>query len=364
MRSGVNRLPCRTLPMMKRIAAYISVLLTFTMSAISCSSSSEDVLPTLSISVDGRDLSGTALNLEGASSVEVDVKSNSQWRVACDASWVTIVPREGSGEGSFQVTVSEAYSSRSAVVVVSIIGHEGVKHFFDVIQRVTQPQPDNPNPENPVPNPDEPNAPDDGDDTNHEQQPDDGDGGDDDNPGNPDNPNNPTPPEDDEETPPAEQQGDYTLIDQMEELREGVYHIGGYQKGELHLATGGLTSVNHCNTAVFEFGNDGSLTVFESDAAQIALESADIANGYYIRFVDEGYLSARASGAGKLQFTDDRVAYWLFSPHEDGGFVLRQSGDIDVKLIISQNAQSDILRSIAGEEDANAVIFLKINNLQ
>ena len=132
----------------------------------------------------------------------------------------------------------------------------------------------------------------------------------------------------------------------------------------LHLATGGLTSVNHCNTAVFEFGDDGSLTATESDAVQVALEKADVANGYYIRFADDGYISATASGAGKLQFTDDRVAYWLFSPHEDGGFVLRQSGEIDVKLIISQNAQSDVLRSIAGDEDANAVIFLKINNLQ
>ena len=41
---------------------------------------------------------------------------------------------------------------------------------------------------------------------------------------------------------------------------------------------------------------------------------------------------------------------------------MRQSGDIDVKLIISQNAQSDVLRSIAGDEDANAVILLKINH--
>ena len=352
--------------MMKRVANYLAMLLTVAMSAVSCSSSSDDVSPTLSISVDGRDLSGSALNFEGASSVNVDVKSNSQWRVACDAGWLTLLPNEGSGDGSFRVVVSETDSSRSAVVVVSIIGHEGVKHYFDVIQRATQPTPDNPNPENPAPDPDEPPAPDGGDDSNEEQQPDggddgDGDGGDDE---NPDNPDNPTPPDDDDDTPPAEEQGDYTLIDQMAELCEGAYHIGGYQKSVLHLATGGLTSVNHCNTSVFEFGEDGSLKASETDAVQVMLEKADASNGYYIRFADDGYLSATASGAGKLQFTDDRVAYWLFSPHEDGGFVLRQSGDIDVKLIVSQNAQSDVLRSIAGDEDANAVIFLKINNLQ
>ena len=94
----------------------------------------------------------------------------------------------------------------------------------------------------------------------------------------------------------------------------------------------------------------------------MVLEDAESGNGYYIRFAEDGYLTAKASGAGKLQFSAEKSEYWIFSAHEEGGFVLRQSGDIDVKLIISQNAQSDVLRSIAGDEDANAVIFLKINH--
>lgn len=329
---------------------------------VACSSSSEDEMPRLSISADGIDLSGSALNFQqSAASVKVGVSSNSQWRVSCSATWVEATPTEGSGNGSFRVAVSKSSVSRSAVVTVSLVGNDNIRHSFDVIQRVSQTLPDTPNTE--------PNQPSGDDDNSDEEQgsPDDGDddmGGDENN--NPDDgtttpPDEPTPPEDDEDTPPADEQGDYSLIDELDELGEGCYYIGGYQKGVLYLATGGLTSVNHCKTAVFEFGDDGSLTSDEN-AAEVVLEAAEEENGYYIRFANDGYLTAKASGAGKLQFSSEKSEYWLFSAHEEGGFVLRQSGDIDVKLIISQNASSDILRSISGDEDANAVIFLKINH--
>jgi hypothetical protein len=253
--------------------------------------------------------------------------------------------------------------SRSAVVTVSLVGNDNIRHSFDVIQRVSQTLPDTPNTE-----PNQPSQPEENTDDGQES-PNDGedDLGDDDNSNTDDGttttPEEPNTPEEDENTPPGDEQGDYALIDELEELGEGCYYVGGYQKGVLHLATGGLTSVNHCKTAVFEFGNDGSLTS-DATAAEVVLESADADNGYYIRFADEGYLTAKASGAGKLQFSDEKSEYWLFSTHNEGGFVLRQSGDIDVKLIIAHNASSDVLRSIAGDEDANAVIFLKINNPQ
>jgi hypothetical protein len=228
--------------------------------------------------------------------------------------------------------------------------------------------PDEPNTE-----PSQPSEPEDNSDGGQDTQPDEGgddnDGDkddedeDDENPddGTTTSPEDPTPPEGGDPVPPTEEQGDYVLIDEMPELGEGRFHIGGYQKGVLHLATGGLTSVNHCKTAVFEFGDDGSF-VSDADAAEVVLEAAETENGYYIRFAEDGYLTAKASGAGKLQFSAERSEYWIFSAHEEGGFVLRQSGDIDVKLIISQSAPSDVLRSIAGDEDANAVIFLKINH--
>lgn len=331
---------------------------------VACSSSSDDVPPMLAISVDGVELAGSALNFDDAASVKVDVYSNSQWRVRCNAAWVKLGPVEGSGKGSFMVSVEDAAVSRSAVVVVSLVGNEHIRHTFDVIQRAAPLEPDN-NPNHPTPpaedNPEQnPNTPTEGDDNTGGDNPNDGS---DDDGGNTTPPNDTTPPDDDGDTPPDnDEPGDFSLIDELHELSEGRYHIGGYQKGVLHLATGGLTSVNHCNTAIFEFGEDGTLVPTESVAAEVVLEVAEESNGYYIRFADDGYLTANASGAGKLQFSAEKSDYWHFSTHEDGGFVLRQSGDIDVKLIISQNAQSDVLRSIAGDEDANAVIFLKINH--
>jgi hypothetical protein len=330
---------------------------------VACSSSSDDVTPMLSISVDGIDLSGSALNFESAESVKVDVNSNSLWRVRCNAAWVKLGPVEGNGKGSFMVSVDDAVVSRSAVVVVSLVGNEHIRHTFDVIQRVAPLEPDN-NPNHPTPpaedNPEQnPDTPSDGDDNTDGDKPNEGS---DDDGGNTTPPDDITPPDDNGDTPSGnDEQGDFSLIDELHELNEGCYHIGGYQDGVLHLATGGLTSVNHCNTAIFEFGEDGSL-VSDATAAEIVLEAADAENGYYIRFAEDGYLTAKASGAGKLQFSAEKSEYWIFSAHEEGGFVLRQSGDIDVKLIISQNAQSDVLRSIAGDEDANAVIFLKINH--
>ena len=354
---------------MNRLLLRVAYLLLLAMLSIvvACSSSSDDVTPMLSISVDGIDLSGSALNFEhNAAVINVNVRSNSQWRVSCSATWLAVTPQEGSGNGTLRVAVSDSSVSRSAVVTISLVGKEQIRHSFDVIQRVSQTLPDEPNTE---PNqPSEPeNNPDDGQGTSPDDGGDDNDGdkdnGDDVTPddGTTTPPEDPTPPEGGDPVPPTEEQGDYSLIDEMPELGEGRYHIGGYQNGVLHLATGGLTSVNHCNTAVFEFGDDGSL-VSDADAAEVVLEAAEPENGYYIRFAEDGYLTAKASGAGKLQFSAEKSEYWIFSAHEEGGFVLRQSGDIDVKLIISQNAQSDVLRSIAGDEDANAVIFLKINH--
>ena len=346
---------------MNRLFMRVANLLLLAMLSIvvACSSSSDDVPPMLSISVDGVELSGSALNFESAKSVKVDVNSNSLWRVRCNAAWVKLGPVEGNGKGSFMVSVDDAVVSRSAVVVVSLVGNEHIRHTFDVIQRVAPLEPDNnpnqptsPAEDNPEQNPDTPS---DGDDNTDGDKP---------NEGSDDDGGTTAPPDDDGDTSPDnDEQGDFSLIDELHELSEGCYHIGGYRDGVLHLATGGLTSVNHCNTAIFEFGEGGSL-MSDATAAEVVLEAADAENGYYIRFAEDGYLTAKASGVGKLQFSAEKSEYWMFSAHEEGGFVLRQSGDIDVKLVISQNAQSDVLRSIAGDEDANAVIFLKINHLE
>lgn len=157
--------------------------------------------------------------------------------------------------------------------------------------------------------------------------------------------------------------GDYTLIDHVGELAAGEYFIGGYQDDVLHLATEGMT-VGHCNTTPYTLAADFSLTpAADATATTIHLEPSDEANGYYIRFSTQGYLTATAAGAGKLTFSNSRSHFWRFANHPDGGFILTQSGDIDVKLIISPHARINaLLRSVAGEEDGNAVLLFKRNN--
>lgn len=156
--------------------------------------------------------------------------------------------------------------------------------------------------------------------------------------------------------------GQYSIIDHTSELAEGIYFIGGYQDATLHLATEGMT-VGHCNTTPYTLSADHDLIpAADTVATPIYLEASESPNGYYIRFSTQGYLTATAAGAGKLAFSNTRSHFWHFANHPDGGFILTQSGDIDVKLIISPHARIDaLLRSVAGEEEGNAVLLFKHN---
>ena len=158
---------------------------------------------------------------------------------------------------------------------------------------------------------------------------------------------------------PEPQQDIFVKIENLAQLSEGEYYIGGYQDGVLHLASGGM-NVGHCNTAQYTFADTGTLTpAGEKEAVTVTLEKAT--DGYYIHF-DEGYLTATAAGPGKLIFSDKKINYWIFSAHPEGGFILRQSGDIDVQLIISPKAKNgSLLRSIAGDEEGNAIILFRKN---
>ena len=109
------------------------------------------------------------------------------------------------------------------------------------------------------------------------------------------------------------------MVTLLSDLGPGTYYIGGYQKGRLYLATGGLTSVNHCLTSEFTFDN-GRLEALGAAPVAVKIESAGEENGYYVRFDGDGYLSATGSGAGKLRFTQSRAEYWIFSESVGGGF--------------------------------------------
>ena len=153
----------------------------------------------------------------------------------------------------------------------------------------------------------------------------------------------------------------YTLIESTKELKDGKYYIGGYKDATLYLATGSLTEQNHCTTKSFEFKDDKITPLEDTEAMAINLIQSQDQKGYYIQFSDERFLTATKNSAGALKLSAEKSEYWIFSEHSEGGFILKQSGKVNVKLIISKRAKSDILRSIDGEESGEGVILIRIN---
>lgn len=161
---------------------------------------------------------------------------------------------------------------------------------------------------------------------------------------------------DEPDMPPA---SDGMSVTTLAQLSAGRYYLGGYQDGVLHLASGTITSAGHGDTVVYDTDADGTVSPVGEAAAEVTLEAADERNGYYIRFADGGYLTAVASGAGKLRLSPERGAYWIFSERE-GGFDVRQAGDIAAKIIISERASTALLRSVAADEDGNPIVLFRV----
>ena len=177
-------------------------------------------------------------------------------------------------------------------------------------------------------------------------------------PEQPSQPEEPTEPEQPAE--PEKPVISYAEINSLSQLSDGEYFIGGYQDGQLYLATGQMTAQWHCVTAKYFF-SQGNLTAMGEAAATIHLERAEEGNGYYIRFPNGQYLVAIGARAGALRLSDKKDNYWLFSEHPEGGFIVRQSGKIDVQIIISPTAPEALLRSIAGDEEGNGVVLFGQN---
>ena len=299
----------------------------------------EESLPALEIkNQQGEKLSGGAIHLlEGVNSATFEVESNGTWRIMCDAEWLTFAPMSGSGDASVVVRASEAESSRSAVVTVALADYANHFRSFDVVQWVSS----NDDPTPPADDPTDPNDPTDDPPT----------GGD-----NGDPTDNPTDdPKDDPQPTPL--YGDFGEALNLAAIHAGRYYIGGYCGEELHLALGEISSVGHCRTARFVFDESGKPVNGDSEqAAVVELVSAD--GGYYLRFEGCGYLMATSASAGALVFADE-PAVWQFAESAEGGFELRQTGEVDAQLIFSPRAQSDLLRSIAGDEQGGGVrLFL------
>ena len=303
----------------------------------------EEALPLLEIkNQQGEELSGGAIHLlDGSNSATFEVESNGAWRIMCDAEWLTFEPMSGSGDASVVVRASEAESSRSAVVTVALVDNANQYRSFDVVQWVGS----NDEPTPPADDPTDPTDPTD-------DPPTGGDNGGDN--GNPtDNPTDD--PKDDPQPTPL--YGDFGEALNLAAIHAGRYYIGGYCGEELHLALGEISSVGHCRTARFAFDESGELVNGDSEqAAVVELVSAD--GGYNLRFEGCGYLMATSASAGALVFTDE-PAVWQFAESAEGGFELRQAGEVDAQLIFSPRAQSDLLRSIAGDEQGGGVrLFL------
>ena len=286
----------------------------------------------------GEELSGGAIHLlDGANSATFEVESNGGWRIMCDAEWLTFAPMSGSGNVEVVVTASEAESSRSAVVTVALADYANHFRSFDVVQWVSS----NDDPTPPADDPTDPNDPTDDPPT----------GGD-----NGDPTDNPTDnPKDDPQPTPL--YGDFGEALNLAAIHAGRYYIGGYRGEELHLALGEISSVGHCRTARFAFDGSGKPVNDDNEQAVVVeLVSAD--GGYYLRFDGCGYLMATSASAGALVFADE-LAVWQFTKSAEGGFDLRQAGEVDAQLIFSSRAQSDLLRSIAGDEQGGGVrLFL------
>jgi len=321
----------------------ITLLLIILISFSACSHEDQTPIPTLSITLeDGGELNERMINIpDSGDMVNIIVNSNSPWQAECAAEWVDISSTSGTGDGIIRLSIDHAEKSRSTVVAIHLTEYAQIKSSFDIIQHVSTPET--------PPSEDNPLQPDDTPDDTPEQKPND----------TPNEEPNEEPkdnPEEEENT----QKGKYIEINKLSQLSAGEYYIGGYQDGALHLATGDM-HIGHCRTSRYTIAEDGDLVTSESYAAATVTLEAATENGYYIRF-DGGYLSATAAGAGKLVLTSDKSKYWLFSTHANGGFVVRQQGDIDVQIIISPKAKDGaLLRSVAGEEEGNAIVLFRKN---
>ena len=167
-------------------------------------------------------------------------------------------------------------------------------------------------------------------------------------------------PEDDpdENVKPGNPTNSYSEITNTTNLQPGIYFLGGYQNSILHLAVADISD-GHLHTTSYVYNPaDKTLSPTSSDSAiEVRLEAASGTNAYYINFVSRGYLIATAGNAGSLEFTSTPDHAWIFST-ADGGFEVKQQGDIDVKLIVSRRAPDRVIRSIAGDEDDGNPIIL------
>lgn len=351
-----------------------TIFIAMLMGLVACGGD-DDFVPTLQLKdADGKELAGMALHLAAtADEVEFTVESNTSWQVKCESKWLTLTPSSGVGDAKVKLSVGAADASRSAVVTVLLDEYAAQHCSFDVVQWVASPdEPTNPDdPNNPPLGDDDPddNGGDDpgngGDDPDDPDDPngggnggnggngdDDGNGGNDDNGGNGDDPTGGD--DNDDPQPVTPLYGDDGEALNLAAIQQGCYYIGGRRDDVVHLALGEITAQGHCATAQFSFSAEGN-PINEEDKVAAVVELQPATEGFYLYFEGYGYLTATSAKAGALSYAEEPVAAWQFAECAEGGFELRQVGDVSAQLIFSQRATQDLLRSIAGDEQGGGV---------
>ena len=334
------------------MAVFKLILLLVSLGFVAGCNSDKEPVPTLSIYSDkGIDLSDDVLHFRAkGGEVELDIRSNSEWHVQSEESWLSFSTKNSSRNDVVTMTVAPTTTSRSAVVVVNLIKKPQVQCSFGVTQWCDNAD-DN----------DDAGGDDSGDDNGgnsdaggDDDNNDDNGGGDDNGDNGGDNGDDGGDDDDGGDVNKRPMYGEFGEVVNLDALKEGLYYIGGRRGGELHLAIGGISDVGHCKTAVFEFDAEGN-AVNGGGLSACEVELVAASNGYYLLFGDFGYLYATAARSGALAFSAEPKYAWLFESHAEGGFVLQQASEESVKLVISPRASSDVLRSVGGLDEGGAV---------
>ena len=362
---------------MRVLYKIVVLMLTIIISATSCSSN-EDVIPTITL------LSEEAASLNNASLIfdsigqsrRVLIKSNTQWKIECQAEWVHCKPVEGSGDSIITISADSTDISRSAVMVAFIDSAPQIRQIINIIQHSSPSDPtneeqDNTSDEEPTDGNTEEESenesskeesdgsneqPDDSSGNENDTEGESDDGNDNDSDGNPDED---TDEEIDNTTDEEPALPDSSHGVTLAQLSEGEYYIGGYKADVLYLATD-IISSGHLHTTPYAYiaESDSLSPLSNTEATTITLEPTTQANCYYILFSEKGYLQATEAKAGKLTFSTSSKSAWLFSQLSDG-LLAEQQGEIKAKLICSEHAPDRLLRSMSSEnEDEGGAIVL------
>ncbi len=142
-----------------RSLCYCILLWGIALCALASCSNEEKIVPSFNITTsDGEALNHSSITFtsEGGSAA-INITSNSQWQIECEAEWVDISPREGQGNGSVVITADATTAARSAVAVAYLSDYKQMSRSFNIIQYApsnADDQPDN-GEDNPTDDPNE-----------------------------------------------------------------------------------------------------------------------------------------------------------------------------------------------------------------